>query len=158
MALLTALDRIATGAYMDADPARYLDLPYNGRSVDDLLVMGGTLVAPGMEPYLADLSINYEWPLRREGARIEDVGDLREYEARDTLDASTLYVHLRAADEGVPYVGAGATPASFEVRRGADPDSELVWRIEGGVPFPVDETNGAVHQPDPAHTHEPEAP
>ncbi|NIQ56613.1 MAG: hypothetical protein GWN85_25045, partial [Gemmatimonadetes bacterium] len=59
----------------------------------------------------------YEWPLRREGARVVDVGDLREYEARDTLEVTGLFVHLRAAEEGVPYVAAGATPATFEVRR-----------------------------------------
>ncbi len=139
VAFLSVLDAIATGAYMDADPERYLELPFNGRSVDDLLLLGGTLVAPGMPPYAADLALNYEWPLRREEARIVDVGDLREYEARDTLDVSGLFVHLRAAEEGVPYVAPGSTPATFEVRRGPEPDSPLVWRVVDGVPLPVEE-------------------
>ncbi|MEJ2184304.1 MAG: DUF2817 domain-containing protein [Gemmatimonadota bacterium] len=138
VALLTALDAIATGRYVNADPATYRALPYNGRAVEDLLVHGGTIVAPGLPSYAADLAIQYSRPLRRQGGRITDVGDLSQVEARDTLDVSGLYVHLRRAPDAEvdagPHVAPGETPANFDVRRGPEPDSPLVWRILDGAP------------------------
>lgn len=143
VALLGVLDAIGSGAYAQADPNRYLELPFNGRSVDDLLIVGGTIVAPGLPSYRADLAIGYRDPLRLEGGRITDVGDLGGFEARDTLDATGLFLHLSPsrAGSGDPlgvHVSPGETPASFDIRRGEDPSSPLVWRVEDGRPLPAE--------------------
>jgi hypothetical protein len=141
VALLTALDAIASGRYANADPAGYRALPFNGRSVEDLLVRGGTIVAPGLPPYAADLAIEYARPLRRQGGRIADIGDLSRTEARDTLDVTGLYVHLRTGqhpgDPAGPHIAPGETPASFDIRQGPEPDSPLVWRVLDGAPLRV---------------------
>ncbi len=141
VALLTALDAIATGRYAEADPAGYRALPFNGRSVQDLLIRGGTLVAAGLPPYVADLAIDYDRPLRRQGGRITDIGDLSQLEARDTLDVTGLFLHLHsgqaAGDPAGPHIGPGETRASFDIRRGPEPDSPLVWRVLDGAPTRV---------------------
>ncbi|HEX7118083.1 MAG TPA: serine hydrolase [Longimicrobiales bacterium] len=123
-----ALDAIATGSYADADPADYLALPRNGRAVNDLLVRGGTIVVPGRPPFRADLAIQFDEPLERRGASLVDVGDLREYAARDTLDVTGLYIHVARSmldRGGALAVGADGCVA-FTVRAGAEPDSEIV--------------------------------
>lgn len=51
------------------DPEAYHSLPEADSPVFDVLVRGGTLVVPGLEPYRADVGINFEAPLdEREGA------------------------------------------------------------------------------------------
>jgi hypothetical protein len=129
VALLSALDAIATGAYESADPGWYEGLPGNGARVNDLLVRGGTVVLPGMDPYRADLAVDYADPLSREGGRIVEVGDLAGAAARDTLDAAGLFVH--SAPGAAPAPGA---PAAFTLRRGREATSEAVWVVEEGAP------------------------
>jgi hypothetical protein len=90
--ILTALDAIATGRYLEYDPGVYEGLEYNGRRVTDLLVAGGTIALPGIPPLQADLLINYEDPLLKSGAVIADIGDMGESEAQDTLDVGGLYL------------------------------------------------------------------
>ena len=93
VALLEALDAIATGAYADADPANYLALEMNGRAANDLLIHGGTVVVPGREPFRADLAVDFDEPLHLRGARLVDVATCATV-ARDSIDASGLYLHL----------------------------------------------------------------
>ncbi|HEX2190485.1 MAG TPA: M14 family zinc carboxypeptidase [Longimicrobiaceae bacterium] len=121
VALLAALDAIATGAFAAADPAAYESLPANGRPVNDLLVRGGSVVLPGIPPYRADLAVDYADAPARTGGRLVDAGDLAEAAARDTIDAAGLFVH--PAPEMLPADTAG----------GAEPDSEAVWTVEGGA-------------------------
>ena len=90
--ILSALDAIATGRYADYDPAVYDNLEFNGRSVPDLLVAGGTLAVPGAPTLAADILIRYDRPLLREGGRIVDIGDLGEAQAQDTLRVDGLYI------------------------------------------------------------------
>ncbi|HEX6938716.1 MAG TPA: serine hydrolase [Longimicrobiales bacterium] len=134
IAIRAALDAIATGAYADADPGRYLSLERNGRAVNDLLVMGGTIVLPGRPPFRADLAIDFDEPLERRGATLVDVGDLREYGARDTLDVAGLYLHIGGSmldRDGALAVGSRRCVA-FTVRTGADPTSPAVGVVEDG--------------------------
>lgn len=128
VALLAALDAIASGAYAAVDPAGYRGLPFNGRPVNDLLVRGGTVVVPGLPPFRADLAVDYAEPLHRRGGRLADVGDLAEASARDTLEVGGLFVHLPAGTRAVSL----GMPASFVVRRGAEPTSAGLWIVEDG--------------------------
>jgi hypothetical protein len=137
VALLTALDAIGGGEYASADPLAYESLPYNGRSVNDLLIRAGTLVIPGLEPTGVDVAVDFADPLARIGGRVIEIGDLSHVSARDTLEAAGLYLHPdpdtfdRSA--GRPVFGPGA-PATFTIRRGADPASEAKARLVRGVP------------------------
>jgi hypothetical protein len=124
VALLTALDAIATGAYATVDPAPYETLPENGSPVNDLLVRGPVIVAPGLEPYRADVMIQFADPLALRGPRVVEVGDLAAAAARDTVEAAGLFLHPAA-----PL--AVDRPASFVLRRGRDAASEAVWRMDG---------------------------
>ena len=117
--ILSALDAIATGRYAEYDPAVYESLAYNGRRVPDLLILGGTLAVPGLPTLRADILVNYEMPLLREGGLISDIGDMGEAEAQDTLHVDGLHIipMSNALDaEGGLDVGA---PAHFIVAEDA---------------------------------------
>jgi hypothetical protein len=134
VAILVALDGIATGSYLKADPAAYEDLPVNTSGAIDLLVLGGQIVLQDRAPRRADLAINFDDPVARTGGRVRDVGDLRESVAIDTIDARGLYIHPVGAAAG-PRMRAG-TPAELEIRRGASANSELVRRLGAVAPSP----------------------
>lgn len=133
-ALLTALDAIATGSYRAADPNDYESLPGNRGGASDVLVVGGQLVLPGVPPLRADVAITYDDALARTGARVRDVGDLRELVALDTVDASGLFLHPRPStltmESGGVWLRIGAD-AAIDIRRGAEPSSTLVRTIGG---------------------------
>jgi hypothetical protein len=133
-ALLAVLDAIATGAYVAADPNAYESLPANRGGAADVLVLGGQLVLPGQAPTRADVAMAYDDAVARMGAKVRDVGDLREAVAIDTIDATGLFLHpqqtsLTTGPGGV-WLRIGAV-AAIEVRRGRDPTSELVRTIGG---------------------------
>jgi len=137
VALVAALEAIATGRYRGVDPERYHSLPRNGRSVGDLLVTGGTVVVPGLPPVKSDLLIRYGRPLLEEEGRIADAGDLGGVEARDTIRVEGRYLH--PSEEVLDFehgtqleIGA---PALFTVSREKD-GSDVLWRFEGGPPPP----------------------
>ena len=131
-ALLAALDAIATGGYRAADPNAYEALPENRGGASDLLVVGGQLVLPGVPPLRADVAITYDDALARTGAKVRDVGDLRELVAIDTVDASGLFLHPEPStltrESGAVWLRIGAD-AAIEIRRGAAPSSTLVRTI-----------------------------
>jgi len=131
-ALLAALDAIATGSYAAMDASAYESLPGNRGGASDILVLGGQVVLPGMPPTRADIAIAYDDALARTGAKVRDVGDLREGVAIDTVDAAGLFLHPHrtalTVENGSVWLRNGA-PASIDVRRGADPTSGLVRRI-----------------------------
>ena len=87
------------------------------------------MVLPGMEPYRADLAVDYADPLSREGGRIVEVGDLAGLVARDTLEAPGLFLH--PAPGVAPAPGA---PAAFTLRHGPEAGSPAAWVVEGGAP------------------------
>jgi hypothetical protein len=136
VAILAALESIATGSYRGVGREAYLALPPNGRRIGDLLVTGGTVVIPGLPAYRADLLVSYEKPLVEEGGTIADIGDLAEVEARDTLDLANLYIHpteeaLERSRGGVQ-IAPGA-PAFFRVTRDRE-GADVLWSFLGGPP------------------------
>ncbi|MGQ0713783.1 MAG: M14 family zinc carboxypeptidase [Gemmatimonadaceae bacterium] len=131
-AILASLDAIATGAYASAEPNAYESLPGNRGGASDILIVGGQLVLPGLAPLRGDVAITFEEAVARTGARVRDVGDLREMVAIDTVDASGLFLHPRdtslTTEEARVWLRIGA-PAVFDLRRSADTASELVRTI-----------------------------
>lgn len=129
--ILSALGSIADGSFATVDLARYDGLPPNGRMVSDLLLAGGTLIAPGLPPMVADLLIEYDDPLTRSGPTIAEVGDLADREAHETVAAAGLFVVAgegHRAPDGSARIGPGV-PGDLVVAR--DPAGEVVVRRIG---------------------------
>lgn len=101
VAILTALDALATGRVHQADPKRYESLPMNESRLFAVIVQNATIVAgTGVPPFLGDLGIVTTRSVRQEGgsrhveltSRIEDLGDLRVYAAMSPIDATGLTI------------------------------------------------------------------
>jgi len=136
VALLAALESIATGSHEGVGTDAYQALPPNGRRIGDLLVTGGTMVIDGLPPFRADLLINYGRPLLEEEGTFAGIGDLAEVEARDTLSLDGMYIHPRnraldQGEEGVQ-IQLGA-PAFFAVGPRMD-GSDPLWVFRGQPP------------------------
>ena len=130
VALLVALDAIASGSWADVSPQRYLDLPLNTAWVYDLIVRGGSIVLPGREPVMADFAINYADTLSKTGGAIVEVGDLEEANALETIDATGLFFLPAAASlsqEGGPHLRIG-DPADGLLARDVR-GTEIEWRF-----------------------------
>jgi Zinc carboxypeptidase len=136
LALVGALDAIATGSYSGLPPERYTELPENGKTWADLKIAGGTLALPGLPQAKADLLVDFERPLLERGGSIADIGDMGDQHARRTIDASGLYI--------VPFEPPGAgpdrentafargKPAYFHLSR--DPQGrDIVWTLAEDV-------------------------
>lgn len=131
--ILAALDAIATGRYAHYDAGTYDDLEFNGRRPPDLLIAGGSVAVPGLPTLRADLLVDYERPLLKEGAEITDIGDMGEREALDTLDVSGLYLIPTGPaldEEGGLDTGV---PAHFIVAEDAE-GRRVRFRFEGAMP------------------------
>jgi hypothetical protein len=130
--ILGALDAIATRSYESADTLAYERLPENAGGASDLIVTGGMLVLPGTPPIRADVAINFDDAVARTGGKVREVGDLRHLAAIDTVDAAGLFLHpakaALTARGGGTWLRIGAD-ARLEIRRTAEPGSELVRRI-----------------------------
>lgn len=128
-AILSALDAIATGRHLAADPRAYDDLPTNARAAVDVVVRGGTLVLPGAEPLRVDVALNYEESLARLDPRVREVGDLASVIALDTVDATGLFMHpapsMLTERNGMRWIRFDTT-AVFTFRRGPGTTSEVV--------------------------------
>lgn len=126
--ILSALGSIADGSYEQVDLALYDGLPPNGRMVSDLLLAGGTLIAPGLPPMAADVLVDYDDPLTGSGPTIVEVGDLADREAHETVAADGLYVVAgegHRAPDGSARIGPGV-PADLVVAQ--DPAGRVVVR------------------------------
>ncbi|GAB3304150.1 M14 family zinc carboxypeptidase [Luteimonas notoginsengisoli] len=136
LALVGALDAIATGSHAGLPRARYEELPENGSVWPDLRISGGTLALPGQPPAKVDLLIEFERPLLERGGTITGIGDLGGTRARRGIDASGLYI--------VPFDPPGAfaggerrilapdMPAYFHLSH--DPQGrDVVWTLAGDV-------------------------
>ncbi len=114
VAIVSALESLATGAVDAADPGRYSSLPFNGSNVLYRLVSQASIVpGSGVAPFLGDLGLVVARRVQVENGerslhlvtRIDDLGDLRTYGALETIDARALTLaplfdeNLRAGDD-----------------------------------------------------------
>lgn len=95
-ALLWALEAIADGSYADVPLDEYESLDADDTSVFDVLLRGGTMVVPGLEPYRANVGIEFPVPFRRENGEVASIGDLGGYTASEEVDVGGLFLHPRA--------------------------------------------------------------
>ena len=101
VAIVTALDALASGRVNKADPGRYESLPFNDSKLLHTIVTGATIV-PGnsVAPFTGDVGISGTRIVHRDGgerklgllARIDDIGDLRTSGALETIDGTGLTV------------------------------------------------------------------
>ncbi|HSE27256.1 MAG TPA: M14 family zinc carboxypeptidase [Gemmatimonadales bacterium] len=132
VALVTALEAIAANVEVPGPTAPYDALPQNASTPYDLLVVGGTLQVPGLAPVQADLGFVHGGGVGASGLLLEDVGDLRDFAAIDTVDAtglvlvpSPLMLEAGGARRGIR-LGA---PAQLDARRGEGPGAETAFTI-----------------------------
>jgi hypothetical protein len=129
IAILSALDAIATGDFRNEQADTYTSMPVNSGSAVDVVVRGAMLVMPNRLPVRVDLSFNYDDPMRGGRARVREIGDLDEVVAFDTVNAAGLFIHPAPAmlteQNGVHWLRIGAN-VQMTLRKGADPASELV--------------------------------
>ena len=99
VAIVSALDALATGNVERADPKRYETLPMNESRLFAVLVKDATVLnGTGVPGFRADIGINVNRRVRSgDGARqivmqpnISDLGDLRTYGGLRTIDARNL--------------------------------------------------------------------
>jgi Zinc carboxypeptidase len=99
IAIVSALDALATGNVDKADPNRYESLPKNETREFYILVRNATVLSgTGVPPFTADIGINVRRGVRLvEGARklemqgtINDLGDLRTYGGLRVIEAAGL--------------------------------------------------------------------
>lgn len=99
VAILTALDALASGRAHEADPKVYESLPFNDSRLFHTLVRNATIFAgTGVPPFLGDLGFAASRVVRRRGGnatvgfegRLEDLGDLRVFGALESIDATGL--------------------------------------------------------------------
>jgi hypothetical protein len=97
IALVSALDALATGRVDRADPRRYEELPTNESQGFSVLITNATVIAgSGVPPFTADIGINTTRRVRvADGRReiqtsssIDDMGDLRKSGGLRTIDAT----------------------------------------------------------------------
>jgi len=101
IALVSALDALATGRVDRADPKRYDELPKNESRGLYVLVQNATIInGAGVPPFIADIGITASRRVRVVNGRremqvataIDDMGDLRTLGAIRTIDASGMTV------------------------------------------------------------------
>ncbi len=99
IAIVSALDSLATGNVDKADPKRYESLPMNDSGLLYILVRNATVInGAGVQPYTADIGISANRRVRTTGGKremqlsmnISDMGDLRKSGALRTIDGTGL--------------------------------------------------------------------
>lgn len=132
IAILTALEAIATGGYRAANPATYESLPVNAGAAVDVVITGARLVLPGEAPMFVDIAMNYEDALRKGRLRVREVGDLAGVAALDTINANGLYLHpaltMLTEQKGQRWLRLNAL-VQLAIRRGAEANSALVREV-----------------------------
>lgn len=135
VAILGALEAIADGRVEGAPLERYASLVENDRNVFDVLLKGATICVEGIEPYRADIGIDFRVPLDAEDGTISEIGDLSDALGRRVLDAGDLFLFPKpdALDDGdgPPRLRPGCA-ASFTLRRSLDGDTPVAYDVSRG--------------------------
>lgn len=102
VALMAALDAVASRRVHDADLGRYESLPVNQSGLFALLVRGAAIVTgTGIAPFIGDVGIGVVRAVRGEidgerefvrVLRVDDLGDLRVFHALETVEVAGMYV------------------------------------------------------------------
>ena len=151
VALVSALDALATGRVHAADPARYESLPVNESQLLAVRISHATIVpGTGVAPFTGDVGLGVTRAVREVDGRrtilvtgrIEDLGDLRTYAALDEIDGTGLTLapdFLPAARPGdtVRLPDWGAAPARATIAVG-QPAQLLLLRPAAGGAFVVE--------------------
>lgn len=156
VAILTALDALATGRVHDADPERYESLPENGERLFHTLVKGATIVTgTGVAPFLGDIGIVANRRVRMVDGRrqiamlmnVDDLGDLRVFNGLEEIDAGGMLavpltdpklaegMELKMKPESVKTdqpIAVGRPAALALLKPGATPGTYTVVRIIRG--------------------------
>jgi len=151
VALITALDAIATGAVDRADPAVYERLPGNDNLLLHTIVRGATVLAgTRVPPFRADVGIAGTRGVRQTPggrrlqwqASIQEIGDLRVYGALETIDGAGLFVSAvyspaTVGQEVVVPDGGGAATGAAGRAASAGPTVTLgaparLWLLRAG--------------------------
>jgi hypothetical protein len=99
LAIVSALDALATGSVDRADLQRYETLPMNESKVFDVLIRNASVInGKGLPPFTADIGLVANRRVQITGSRrelqtsltIEDLGDLRTMAGLRTIDASGM--------------------------------------------------------------------
>jgi hypothetical protein len=131
-AMLGVLEAIATKSYEAADPRAYESLPFNRGGAYDLLVMGASVVIPGVGVTREDVAINFDDSVARTSGRLAEMGDLEGVIALDTVRYDGKVLHpaptsvLTRSKKGYTPIGG---PAVFTVRETASPTSKVLGRV-----------------------------
>lgn len=102
VAILTALDALATGAADAADAGLYASLPMNESNLFTLIVKNASVVVgSGVAPFTGDIALGSTRVVRQtdpkgtrqaiQALRVEDLGDMRVFAALETVDATGLF-------------------------------------------------------------------
>jgi hypothetical protein len=111
VAILTALDALATGAVQGADARLYESLPVNDSSLYTVIIKNASIVTgTGIEPFTGDIALGSSRVVRKDAKgdreavqalRVEDLGDMRVFDALETVDAGGLFaVNSQGWNEG----------------------------------------------------------
>jgi hypothetical protein len=151
IAILSALDALATGRVHAADPSRYDSLPDNDSGLLYWVIRGGSVLrGDGVPVFRADVGVTAQRRVRINNGRrelwittnIDDVGDLRNTGALFVIDATGLIVAplteglAAGAEVSLPEWTASG-PAESIVQTGA-PASFMLLRPLGGNRYKVE--------------------
>ena len=143
IALVSALDALATGNVNRADPKRYETLPMNDSGLLYVLVRNATIInGSGVGPYVADIGITGNRRVRSTGGKrevqvamnISDMGDLRNSGAIRVIDASGM---TAVPDTGFEQGAVVDLPdwkkkSEVTISTGQSPRLALLRPVEGG--------------------------
>ena len=143
VAIVSALDALATGTVNKADPRRYESLPMNDSGLLYVLVRNATVInGAGVAPYIADIGITGNRRVRTSNGKremqvamnISDMGDLRTSGALRTIDATGL---TAVPDDGYEVGAAVDLPdwkkkGDVTIATGQQPRIALLRPAEGG--------------------------
>ncbi|HEY3382855.1 MAG TPA: M14 family zinc carboxypeptidase [Vicinamibacterales bacterium] len=101
VAILTALDALATNAVQGADANLYASLPINDSNLYTIIIKNASIVpGTGIAPFTGDLALGSSRVVKVAGPkgdrqavqalRVEDLGDMRVFAALETVDATGL--------------------------------------------------------------------